>query len=97
MGTVIQVENSFKVWQFADQTDADNEIFKTFSRVEGGGGVSDPGAIPFEPHARNIASFIDSVESGRPFEVDGREALKAVEIVLAIYSSARNKMPFYFT
>ena len=25
-GTVIQVENSFKVWQFDDQTDADNEI-----------------------------------------------------------------------
>ena len=23
-GTVVQVENSFKVWQFADQTEADN-------------------------------------------------------------------------
>jgi predicted dehydrogenase len=96
-GTVIQVENSFKVWQFADQSDSDNEIFKAFSTIEGGGGVSDPAAIPFEPHARNIAAFIDAVETGRPFEVDGPEARKAVEIVLAIYSSAREKGPFYFS
>jgi predicted dehydrogenase len=30
-GTVIQVDNSFKVWQFADRTEADNEIFKRFN------------------------------------------------------------------
>jgi predicted dehydrogenase len=95
-GTVIQVENSFKVWQFADQTDADNELLRSYSGIEGGGGVSDPAAIPFEPHARNIAAFIDSVESGRPFEIDGTEARKAVEIIVAIYSSAGKKKPFYF-
>jgi UDP-N-acetyl-2-amino-2-deoxyglucuronate dehydrogenase len=95
-GTVVQVENSFKVWQFADQSDADNEIFNTFSQIEGGGGVSDPAAIPFIPHARNIAAFIESVETGKPFEVDGTEARKAVEIILAIYHSARQKKPFYF-
>ena len=95
-GTVIQVENSLKVWQFADQTDDDNEILKSFSRIVGGGGVSDPAAIPFEPHAHNISAFVDSVETGKPFEVDGTEARKAVEIILAIYSSARERRPFYF-
>jgi UDP-N-acetyl-2-amino-2-deoxyglucuronate dehydrogenase len=95
-GTVIQVENSFKVWQFADQTETDNEIFNTFNKIEGGGGVSDPGAIPFEPHAKNIAAFIDSVETDKTFEINGYEARKAVEIVLAIYTSARNMRPFIF-
>jgi predicted dehydrogenase len=95
-GTVVQVENSFKVWQFADQTEADTEIFNRFNQIEGGGGVSDPGAIPFEPHARNIAAFIDSVEEERPFEIDGHEARKAVEIITAIYSSSRDMKPFYF-
>jgi UDP-N-acetyl-2-amino-2-deoxyglucuronate dehydrogenase len=95
-GTVVQVENSFKVWQFADQTDRDNEIFNSFSRIEGGGGVSDPAAIPVEPHARNIAAFIDSVETGNPFAIDGPEARKAVEIVLAAYSSAMEKKLFIF-
>jgi UDP-N-acetyl-2-amino-2-deoxyglucuronate dehydrogenase len=95
-GTVVLVENSFKVWQFDDQTEADNEILNSFPGIEGGGGVSDPAAIPVEPHARNIEAFIHSVETGTPFEVDGPEARKAVEIVLAIYSSAREKGPFYF-
>jgi UDP-N-acetyl-2-amino-2-deoxyglucuronate dehydrogenase len=95
-GTVIMAENSFKVWQFADQTEADMEILKKFSEIEGGGGVSDPMAIPFQPHARNIAAFIESVDSGKPFEVEGKEARKAVEIVLAIYSSAKNKRPYIF-
>jgi predicted dehydrogenase len=95
-GTVIQVENSFKVWQFADQTEEDIKIFGMFNQIEGGGGVSDPAAIPFEPHARNIAAFIDSIEEERPFEIDGTEARKAVEIILAIYSSARDNKPFNF-
>ena len=96
MGTIVLVENSFKVWQFADQTEADNEILNSFSTIDGGGGVADPGAIPFEPHARNIAAFIDAVETGTPFSVDGPEARKAVEIIVAIYSAARDKKPFYF-
>ena len=95
-GTVIQVENSFKVWQFADQTEADNEIFNRFNQIEGGGGVSDPGAIPFEPHAKNISAFIDAIESGKTFEINGQEARKAVEIVLAIYTSALEQRPYIF-
>ncbi len=88
-GTVIQEENSFKLWQFADQTEEDKEIIRRFSQIQGGGGVSDPGAIPFEPHARNIAAFIESVEGGEEFEINGKEARKAVEIIQAIYASAR--------
>jgi predicted dehydrogenase len=95
-GTVIQVENSFKVWQFEDQTENDIEIFNKFFQIEGGGGVSDPASIPFEPHAKNIAAFIESVEGAFPFEIDGHEARKAVEIILAIYSSAKEKTPYYF-
>lgn len=95
-GTVIQVENSFKVWQFEDQSDYDNEILTRFGQIEGGGGVSDPSAIPFEPHAKNIATFLDALESGKEFEINGTEARKAVEIVLAIYKSALEMAPFRF-
>jgi len=95
-GTVVQVENSFTVWQFAEQTDSDREIIKAYEGIDGGGGVSDPAAIPFEPHARNISAFIEAVETGKPFEVDAAEARKAVEIVLAIYSSARENKEYLF-
>lgn len=95
-GTVIMVDSSFKTWQFVDQSEKDPEILKKFSEIESGGGVSDPMAIPFQPHARNIAAFIESVETGLPFEIDGMEARKAVEIVLAIYSSAGKRKPYLF-
>ncbi len=95
-GTVIQVENSFKVWQFADEIEGDKEVIKKFGLIEGGGGVSDPGAIPFEPHARNITAFIESVEKGINFEINGLEARKAVEIVLAVYKSAGEGKPYFF-
>ena len=88
-GTVIMVENSYTVWQFADKLEEDKEILQKFGEIEGGGGVSDPGAIPFEPHARNIAAFLEALENERPFEIDGPEARKSVEIILAIYESAK--------
>ncbi|MGC1241474.1 MAG: Gfo/Idh/MocA family oxidoreductase [Chryseosolibacter sp.] len=95
-GTVVQVENSFKVWQFAEQTEADQKIQNQFNDIGSGGGVSDPAAISFKLHAKNIAAFIDAIDAGRRFEIDGVEARKAVEIVLAIYEAAREKRIFYF-
>ena len=82
-------ENVFKVWRFADATEADTEIIKRFSKNESGGGASDPKAISYEPHAKNIAAFIKAIEERRPFEIDRAEAKKAVEIILAIYKSAK--------
>ncbi|MCF6333756.1 MAG: Gfo/Idh/MocA family oxidoreductase [Draconibacterium sp.] len=96
-GTVIMEENSFKVWQFAEPVDEDPEIIKKYSTIEGGGGVSDPMAIPFEPLARNIAAFIRSIEERKPFEIDGKEARKSVEIVLGIYKSAKEHKEVFFS
>jgi predicted dehydrogenase len=95
-GTAIQVENSFKVWQFADESEKDREILKKYGEIEGGGGTSDPAAIPFQPHAKNIAAFINSIEKGQAFEIDGLEARKSVEIILAIYQSAKKQSMFHF-
>ena len=90
-GTVDMVDNSFEVWQFAEEEKADAGIRNQFSKIEGGGGASDPKAIPFEPHARNIAAFISAIEEGRVFEVNGAEARKAIEIIDAVYRSANEK------
>lgn len=95
-GTAILVENAFTVWQFVDQTDEDSQILNRFKEIHGGGGVSDPSAISYESHQKNILAFIKSIESGTPFEIDGNEARKAVEIVLAIYVSAREGKEYSF-
>jgi predicted dehydrogenase len=95
-GTVVAIENSFRMWHFAQEKEGDNEIREKYSQIEGGGGTSDPKAISFESHARNIAAFIAAIEANRPFEIDGVEARKAVEIIQAIYKSAKEKKSYQF-
>ena len=95
-GTVIQVENSLTVWQFADERPEDEKIRKKFGKIAGGGGVADPSAITHENHRRNFKAFIDcpGKRSHEFFErgwISGREARKAVEVILAIYKSAREQ------
>ena len=90
-GTVINVENSITVWQFADENQQDKEILAKFGQIEGGGGVADPAAITHENHTRNFKAFLDALETGEKFRIDGREARKAVEVILAVYKSAKEK------
>jgi predicted dehydrogenase len=91
-GTIVLVENSLKVWQFAEMNDEDEKIIQKFGAIEGGGGVADPAAISYVCHAKNISAFINAIEERKAFEIDGSEARKAVEIVLDIYKAADKKL-----
>ena len=53
--------------------------------------MADPAAITHENHTRNFKAFIDALESGEDFWISGQEARKAVEIILAIYKSAKKQ------
>jgi len=92
-GTVVNVENSITLWQFADERPEDKQIRRRFGRIEGGGGVSDPAAITHDNHTRNFKAFLDALESGGAFWISGTEARKAVEVILAIYKSAKEQRP----
>ncbi|MGI6611665.1 MAG: Gfo/Idh/MocA family protein [Limnochordia bacterium] len=50
---------------------------------------SDPMAMSFAGHERQVADFVQAIRSGGTPIVTGREARKAVEIVTAVYESAR--------
>jgi UDP-N-acetyl-2-amino-2-deoxyglucuronate dehydrogenase len=52
-------------------------------------GASDPGAIWGETHRLQLADFMECCRTGDTPVVDGIEGRKAVEVVLAIYESAR--------
>jgi len=93
-GTAVYLDNSFAVWQFAEQQPQDEEIIAKFGQVEGKtGGASDPAAIAYEGHTRNIKAFIDALESGNEFCLSDQESRKAVEVVLAIYKSSEQHKP----
>ncbi|MHC4394834.1 MAG: Gfo/Idh/MocA family protein [Planctomycetota bacterium] len=96
-GTVVYLEDSFTVWQFTEETDADEEIRQRFGQTKSEGGVSDPGAISHQNHTRNFKAFIDTLEGSNDISISAKEARKAVEIVLAMYKSAKEQKPVKFT
>ena len=89
-GTIILEEEAITTWEFDPELPEDTEIRQKYAkRQSGGGGAADPRAIRHTNHRRQMADLIHSIETGTPHLVDGREARKAVEIILAIYESSR--------
>lgn len=91
-GSVILEEEHLNAWTFTEEIEEDREIRKKFSaRTSTVGGAADPAAIGFHGHQRQFEDMLEALETGRQPLVDGQEARKAVEIVLAIYQSARER------
>ena len=90
-GTAVCIEEDLVTWQFAEESDEDPAIRKRFAAMtETGGGASDPSAISFEGHRRNFENCLAAIEAGKPAPIDGPEARRSVELILAIYESANN-------
>ncbi|MFU8889026.1 MAG: Gfo/Idh/MocA family protein [Trueperaceae bacterium] len=61
------------------------------------GGAADPMAISFENHRRQYRDVIDALASGRAPAIDGREGVRAIEVIEAIYRSVREHRPVYLS
>jgi UDP-N-acetyl-2-amino-2-deoxyglucuronate dehydrogenase len=57
------------------------------------GTFADPMAMSFEQHRRQLEDFLAAIEEDRAPFVDGREGLRSVEVVEAIYASVRSGAP----
>lgn len=91
-GTVVYLEDSFTTWQFAEEKPEDAQIRELFGQVKDeGGGVADPGAISHKNHTENFKEFLNALQQGRDFEINPAQARKSVELILAIYESAREQ------
>jgi len=88
-GTVVYKEDIFTMWEFLDKKPEDEEIRRKYCQINTGGGVNDPGTIPYENHTRNFRAFLDSLETGKEFCISAPEARRTVEVILGIYESAR--------
>jgi len=88
-GTIVLVEDSLQVWQFSEMRKEDETILQKYGTLASSSGVADPAAISFLNHAKNTAAFINAIEENRTFEIDGKEARKAVALILDIYKSAQ--------
>ncbi len=89
-GTIIASEEDILMWSFADEQPDDERIRKEFARRgRTGGGAGDPAAISHEGHMRQLQDMLRAIETDSAPLVDGREARRAVELILAIYLAAK--------
>ncbi|MGF1581741.1 MAG: Gfo/Idh/MocA family protein [Gemmataceae bacterium] len=88
-GTVIIEQDDILQWELTPAIPEDNTIKERFSKKVGAsGGSSDPAAISYEGHRRQLADFVAAIQENREPLVDGREGRRSVEVILAIYKAA---------
>ena len=88
-GSVIAEQDDILLWSFEKSNAKDAAIRKKFAQKVGGtGGASDPSAISYVGHQKQIQDFVTAIKKGRKPLVDGEEGRKSVEIILAIYKSS---------
>ncbi len=92
-GMIVSETSCLKTFKFAQPEPDDEKIIKEFGAPPIVGGASDPKAISADNHRRNFETFLKALDDGVEPELNGVEARKAVQIVLAVYESARTGRP----
>lgn len=89
-GTAILEEEDIIKWEFAEATAEDDKLREEMSgKTETGGGAADPTAIGHHAHAELFRDFLAAIRDGRAPAIDGYEGRRSVELILAIYESAK--------
>ena len=88
-GTAIIETGNIRAWEFMDKKPGDDEMLQTYGG-DTATGASDPTKfIDAEGHRLQIVDMIEAVREDRTPYVDGPEGRKAVEIITAVYKSAK--------
>ncbi len=89
-GSAVLEEEDIKSWEFADKARGDDAILDAMkNKKSSGGGAADPAAIGHHGHAKQFQDFVKAIKNDTTPAIDGAEARKSVEIILAIYKSAK--------
>jgi predicted dehydrogenase len=88
-GTAVFLDDRLEVFEFAEKRAEDTEISSGRTDTGAAHGASNPSAMTYELHAACFRDFIDALERGVSFRVDGASARRAVAVICAIYESSR--------
>jgi predicted dehydrogenase len=89
-GSAVLEEEDIKAWDFMKKTRGDAGVHRQMSTSKStGGGAADPSAIGHHGHMMQFQDFVDAIRKDRTPAVDGHEGRKSIEIILAIYQSAK--------
>ena len=90
-GSAVLEEEDLTQWTFANETDEDESIRKRIAgKTETGGGAADPSAIGHHGHTEVFNDFLKAIGSGDEPLVNGAEGRRSIELICAIYESARS-------
>ena len=90
-GTAVLEEEELVKWDFAKRGRGDAAVRKAMEQANvTGGGASDPSAIGHQAHAKLFKDFVSAVTNDRPPAIDGHEGRRSVELITAIYKSAKS-------
>lgn len=90
-GSVFLADEAFEIWDFQNEKPEDSEIRSTLMKgQEAGLGANDPTAINTYQHQRNFEEVVNAIHEGREPTTSAHESRKAVELIEAIYQSAKN-------
>jgi predicted dehydrogenase len=93
-GSVAAVQDRLEHWTFADELDSDADVRARHGQnAASAGGASNPSDIGIEGHQAQFEDLVQALQRGNAPAVDGTEACKAINIILAIYESARTGQP----
>ena len=89
-GSVLLEDDRIIRWTFAEELPEDDEIRRVCGAGEGQvGGSGDPNAISSEGHRRQISELAEAILNGHGLTTPGAEGKRAVELICAVYESAR--------
>lgn len=88
-GTAIIYHNGIALWSFETERPEDGDIRTRWAiQDETTGASSNPADLLPSRHTSNFAAFLDALETGTPFRVEGAEARKSVAFIEALYEAA---------
>ncbi len=92
-GSVSIRDDEIVSWEVPDVSDEERAAVLRSTEGHVSGTFADPMAMSFENHRRQLEDFVRAIQEDRPPQVDGREGLRSVALVEAIYRSAREGRP----
>jgi predicted dehydrogenase len=89
-GMAILEEEDLKQWTFTEETPEDEAIrARMAGKTKTGGGAGDPAAIGHHGHTMLFNEFTAAIHENRVPLIDGKEGRRSVELIQAIYESAK--------
>jgi predicted dehydrogenase len=93
-GSISLEDENIITWQFDEEQPGDAGIRQKFRNAgASGGGAGDPRAINYKDHRLLFEAFATAVRDNKPVDIDGSEGKKSVEIIEAVYRSAKEHKP----